>query len=84
VPRSERCHQAKHHPSWSVVSHGDGSSTWTSPTGARYLTRSSLAPLLPRPKPWQPMTGQPATGQGWEAPPAAYDDEPLVPESPEV
>jgi hypothetical protein len=38
MARSERCHQAKHHPTWTVVSHGDGSSTWTSPTGGRYTT----------------------------------------------
>ena len=56
IPRSERCHQAKHHPSWTVISHGDGTSTWTSPTGQTITTRSTLRPLLPPPKPWRPQT----------------------------
>jgi hypothetical protein len=49
MARSERCHQAKHHASWTVVSHGDGSSTWTSPTGGRYTTWRSVKALASGP-----------------------------------
>ena len=40
---SRRCHRAKHH-GWTLVRHGDGSSTWTSP----------LARTYDRPAPHQP------------------------------
>lgn len=42
--RSERCHQAKHHPHWTVITHNDGTSTWTGPTGRSYPTSTSARP----------------------------------------
>jgi hypothetical protein len=48
--KSARCHGAKHH-GWTVTRHPDGSSTWTSPTGRTYTTRS--------PWPTPPRLGKP-------------------------
>jgi hypothetical protein len=41
--RSPRCHHAKH-AGWTPVMHGDGSTTWTSPSRRQYLVRSRDEP----------------------------------------
>jgi uncharacterized membrane protein YgcG len=81
-PRSRRCHQAKHHPQWSVTTHGDGTSTWTSPTGRRYTTSTRATSLdldLTHPRALRPApTKRPAE----VAPPSEWS--PLAARGPEA
>jgi hypothetical protein len=82
-PRSRRCHQAKHHPQWTVVTHGDGTSTWTSPTGRRYTTSTRATSLdldLTHPRAARPaQAARPAPtatvlGERWARPPLPQED----------
>ena len=44
--KSPRCHGAKHH-GWTAERHPDGTTTWTSPTGRTYTSRSAWEPPPP-------------------------------------
>ena len=75
---SRRCHRAKHH-GWTLVRHGDGSSTWTSPLGRTYDRPGPHAPP-PRVDLWAdpppPRPAPQAPPPRWAVGRVATDDAP--------